>query len=200
MSRPDDALLAQLNDIADELREVVAERGHRIDVALNVDQAFGSGQSRSWLTRDLVLDAIDEAASRLGIEFGTVNGSGRELRTFSDGVERRFRCRRASLDSEGNFKVVASSDAPLVVEDDSGLIPLEAWVFSWVSESSTELADVFVAKILGFTEGSPGHLELGAPILLLGGGLPGGGGFRPTTEGLEGFDDDGDLGHEAGTA
>lgn len=201
MSRPEDSALAQLGSIAEELREVVAERGYRVDVALDADEAFGSGQSRAWLTRDLVLDAVDEAASKVGVEFRTVNGSGRELRMFSGGVERRFRCRGASIDSEGNFQVMASSDAPLVVEDDSGFFPIEAWVFGWVAGSSAELTDVFVAPIVGFTPGSPGRLDLGAPILLLGPATPppGGGGFRPSSEGLEGFDDD-ELGGEAETA
>lgn len=202
MSRPDDSALAQLTSIAEELREVVAERGHRVDVALDADASFGSGQSRAWLTRDLVLDAVDEAASKCGVEFRTVNGSGRELRMFSSGVERRFRCRGASVDSDGNFQVMASSNAPLLVADDDGLFPIEAWVFGWVTESSAELLDVFVAPILGFTAGNPGHLDLGSPILLLGTSPPPGGrgGFRPSSEGLEGFDDDDEFGEEADTA
>ena len=40
-------------------------------------------------------------------------------------------------------------------------------------------------------EGSPGYLTLGRTISLLGDELPTGG-FQPTDEGLEGFDDDED--------
>jgi hypothetical protein len=192
MSHPSDAIVAQLSMVAEDLQEVVAERGYRIDVALDTDESFGSGQSRAWLMRDLVMDAIAEAASRAGIDFRPVNGSGRELRTIADGVDRRFRCRSASRDSDDQIRVVASSDAPLMVEcDEYALFPVEAWVFGWIASSPTHLDEVFVAPILAFVDGSPGHYDLGVPIPLLGPITPPGrGGFKPTSEGLEGFDDE----------
>lgn len=198
MSHPPDDVLDQLSRVAEELREVIAERGHRVDVALDADESFGSGQSRAWLQRDLALEAVAEAASRVGIEFQTVNGAGRELRTISDGTDRRYRFRRATRNSDGVLEVLASSDAPLAVESDDSLFPAEAWVFGWIPSNPTLVEEVFVAPILGFTEGHPGHLVLGGPIQLLGPGAPPGRGFMPTGEGLEGFEDD--LGDEADTA
>ncbi|WP_208301163.1 hypothetical protein [Mycobacterium sp. DL440] len=200
MSHPSEAVLAQLSKVAEDLQEVVAERGYRVDVALETDEAFGSGQSRSWLMRDLVMEGIAEAASRAGIYFGAVNGSGRELQTFSDGVERHFRCKSATRDANDQIQMMASSDAPLAVEYEDSLYPIEAWVFGWIASSSEQLGEVFIARILAFVDGNPGHLELGAPIPLLGASpRPGGGGFKPTDEGLEGFDDEGSA-DDTGTA
>jgi hypothetical protein len=192
MSQPTDAVLDKLRIIAADLQEVAAERGYRVDVALDVDPAFGSGQARAWLLRDLVMDAIDEAASRVGVEFQTINGGGRELQTVVDGVIRRFRCKSASRNSDDLIEVLANSDSPLMIdEDDGSLYSVEPWVFGYISSKSAVLEEVFVAPILGFIEGTPGHFELGQAIQLLGPELPPSGlGFKPTDEGLEGFEDD----------
>lgn len=196
MSHPSDRLLRQLSQVSTELQEVFAERGHRVDVALEADESFGStAQSKTSLMRELALDAVAAAASRVGVQFGVVNGSGRELRTFDDGVDRRFRVRRASRDSDGNIVLMANSDAPLrvVVDEGDGLYPVEAWAFGWIPVAEAVLvAEVFVAPILDFVPGNPGHLVLGRAISLLGPDTPSGGGFTPRDEGLDGFDDDED--------
>ncbi|MBP2452391.1 hypothetical protein [Mycolicibacterium lutetiense] len=190
MSRPDEVQLEKLGMIASELQEVIAERGYRVDVALNVDPAFGSGQARAWLLRDLVMDAIDESASRVGVEFQTINGGGRELQTVGNGVIHRFRCKSASRISDDQIEVLASSDSPLVVEE-GGMYAVEPWIFGYISSSPTMLDEVFIAPILDFVEGNPGHFDLGRPIQLLGSELPPkGSGFKPSDEGLEGFGDD----------
>ena len=58
MSSPSDVECERLDFIAAELREAFSERGYRVDVALEADEAFGSGSSRSSLMRDLVMDAV----------------------------------------------------------------------------------------------------------------------------------------------
>ncbi|MCH9731682.1 MAG: hypothetical protein K0U84_18730 [Actinomycetia bacterium] len=151
--------------------------------------------------RDLIMEGIAEAASRTGISFRAVNGSGRELQVFDGEADRHFRCKSATRDSSGQIQMMASSDAPLSVEDDDSLYPVEAWVFSWIASGSVQLDEVFIARILKFVEGNPGHLELGSPIPLLGTSIhPGGGGFKPASEGLEGFDDDSSSADDADTA
>lgn len=202
MSQPSDAVLDKLRMIAADLQEVVAERGYRVDVALDVDPAFGSGQARAWLLRDLVMEAIDEAASRVGVEFQTINGGGRELQTVADGVIRRFRCKSASRNSDDQIEVLANSDAPLMVgEDDGSLYAVEPWVFGYISSTAAVLDEVFVAPIIDFVEGTPGHFALGQAIQLLGPELPPrSSGFRPTDEGLEGFEDDDEASGDAGIA
>lgn len=198
MSRLSGKLVHRLTKVAEELQEVFAERGHHVDQALDVDESFGSPQSTAFLMRDLAIDAVAVAASRVGVEFGSVNGSGRELRSFDEGVERRFRLRRASRDEGGSIVMTANSDAPVrvVVDEGDGLFPIEAWTFGWIPASgSVRVAEAFVAPILRFEPGTPGHLILGHAIPLLGPEIPSGG-FRPTDEGLDGFDDD-EMGGEA---
>lgn len=201
MSRPSETLLEQLSMVAEDLREVIAERGHRIDVALDTDYAFGSGQSRSWLMRDLAIDGLTQGASRAGLDFHPVNGDGREIRTLADSVDRRFRCRKASRTSDGEIVVMASSDAPLAVDEEDALYSVEAWIFGWIPTSSTNIEEVFVAPILAFEVGNPGHFVLGEAIPLLAAGTtpPGGRGFVPTDEALPGFED-GDAAGDADIA
>lgn len=200
MSHPSGELVGRLAQVAEELQEVFVERGHHVEQALDVDQSFGSPQTVGFLMRDLAIDAIAVAASRVGVEFGPVNGSGRELRSFDHGVERRFRVRRASRDADhGNIVMTANSDAPLKVATDEadGLFSIEAWTFGWIPTSGSILvAEVFIAPLLRFDPGTPGHLVLGQVIPLLGSDTPSGG-FRPSQEGLEGFDDDEAIGGEA---
>jgi hypothetical protein len=62
--------------------------------------------------------------------------------------------------------------------------------------------DIFTARVLGCTEGTPGTLILGPPAMLGVGGLVGGpgGGFRPSDESLDdlmGEDDDSAAGEES---
>ena len=112
--------------------------------------------------------------------------------------------RRASRDGDGAIVLTANSDAPLkvVVNEGDGLYPVEAWAFGWIPVAEAVLvAEVFVAPILDFEPGNPGHLVLGRVVPLLGPDTPGGGGFTPRDEGLEGFDDDedGEMGGDTGT-
>lgn len=196
---PDDEL-RRLNHVADELREVFAERGHRVDQAMEADPAFGSGWSRAAVTRDLVVDATSAAASRIGIDFRPVNGSGREFRTLTGTVERRYRLRRARRDTDGSLVITASTDSALAVSEDS-LFDQEQWTFAWIPSPDGLIDDVLVAEVVGFVEGSPGRLKLGRVIALGGGEFPTGG-FEPADEDLDGFDDleDYDEGDDLGSS
>jgi hypothetical protein len=192
MSLPRDDERRQLDEIAFDLREAFDERGHRVDVALDADPAFGSGVSRSALMRDLVLEVVGRAASRVGLACCTVNGGGREL----VGEGHRYRVRRARRDANGSLVVTASSESSLCVEEEPTLFPMESWVFGWVADSEGLIAEVFAAKILRFEPGKPGRLVLGH-ALPLGGGSPFGGGFTPSDEDLDLGMDDEDTGGAA---
>lgn len=198
MSLPSDAERKRLEEIAFILREVVEERGHHVDGALAVDRSFGSGRSRAALTRDLAMDAIEVGASQVGsLAFQRVNGDGREL----IGARHRYRLRRARWDAAGDLVITASSESSLGIEEEETLFPLESWVFGWTFESGL-IADVFIAKILGFKMGKPGRLILGS-VHLLGSGEPLGGGFTPSNDDdLPGFEneEDEDAGAAAGDA
>lgn len=187
MSLPSDDERLRLDQIAFDLREAFGERGHRVDVALDADPAFGSGASRSALMRDLVEEAVGRAASQVGLAFNAVNGSGREL----VGERHRYRVRKARRDASESFVVTVSSESSLGVEEEPSLLPMESWLFGWVPDNDGLIGEVFVAEIFGIEQGSPGRLVLGRP-LLLGGGSPFGGGFTPSDEDLDlGVDDEG---------
>lgn len=181
MSSPSDVERDRLDFIAAELREAFSERGYRVDVALEADEAFGSGSSRSSLMRDLVMDAVSRSASRVGdIYFRPVNGAGREL----VGARHRYRIRRAKRDAEDNLIVEVSSESTLVLEEESTLFSIENWIFGWVSNAEGLIAEVIAAEVLGVHPGSPGRLIFG-DVLTLGSGGPTGGGFTPADEDLD---------------
>ena len=181
MSSPSDVERERLDFIAAELREAFSERGYRVDVALEADEAFGSGSSRSSLMRDLVMDAVSRSASRVGdIYFRPVNGAGREL----VGARHRYRIRRAKRDAEDNLIIEVSSESTLVLEEESTLFSMENWIFGWVSNAEGLIAEVIAAEVLGVRPGSPGRLILG-DVLTLGSGGPTGGGFTPADEDLD---------------
>jgi hypothetical protein len=189
MSHPSPAELYSLGDIAHELREVLAERGHRVDTALDADPAFRgtSKRSESSLTRDLALDAISHAAARLGVDFRPVNGEGRELRCMSLGVTRRYRVRKAKRTKDGEFRVDGNSEGAEEPEDLLGR--QESWVFAYSLDGLLQVDQVFIARIFGCTEGNPGQLILG-PLTMLDTQLPPSGGFAPSEDDtLEGFED-----------
>jgi hypothetical protein len=189
MSHVPEAELQQLTAVTSELREVMGERGYRVDTALSADPAFGSTgrRSPSALTRELAIDAIGKAASQVGIWFGPVNGEGRELVASAAGVTRRYRIRKARKTAAGTFRIDARSDVAEERQDLFGRV--EDWVFAYVLDDLYQVQEVFVAQVLGQTEGQPGQLILGVPIFLVD-QTPFDGGFTPSTdEELDGFDD-----------
>lgn len=194
MSLPSDDERLRLDAVAFDLRETFAERGHRVDAALEADPAFGSGMSRSALMRDLVGEALGRAASSVGgLAYRPVNGSGREL----VGEQHRYRVRRAQRNAGGDLVVTVSGESSLGVEEEPNLFPLEQWVFGWIADAEGLIAEVFVAEVLGIEPGRPGRLILGR-ALTLGGGTPFGGGFTPSEEDLDLGEDDEDTGGGAG--
>jgi len=191
MSRLSDAELRLLRFVSSELQEVFSERGHRVDVALDADPSFGSGQARGWLTRDLVVAAVSEAASQVGMWFGPVNGSGRELIYSAGWTERHYRVLRGKRLGGGELRVVCSEASSLAHEesDEHSLLRREDWAFVWIPSADGQIDEVLAAEILGYEEGSPGFLRLGMTFELAGGdGAQRG--FRPTDEPLPGFEDE----------
>jgi len=177
-----------LSQVADELREVFSERGYRVDVAMDADPSFGSGWSRAALTRDLVVDAVSVAASRVGVDFRPINGIGRELRFLSADVDRRYRVRRGRRRSSGGLLIQASSDSALASVERS-LFDTEQWAFVWTLSPDGLIGEVLVAEVTGYVDGSPGHLELGRMVALGASGAYGGE-FLPADEGLDGYEDE----------
>jgi hypothetical protein len=194
MSLPSDAERQMLSDVAFNLCEVFDERGHLVEVALQVDPAFDGGRPRAALRRELALRAVGQAASQVGLSYCPVHGEGREL----VGVQHRYRLRKAHRDGHGKIIVENSSGSNLCLEEEESLFPMESWVFGWIFDVAGAIDEVFVAPILGATDGNPGHLILGNEILL-GESNPFGGGFTPSDEDLRiGDDEEEGWGDEAG--
>ena len=61
------------------------------------------------------------------------------------------------------------------------------------------IEEVLAAEVVGFVEGSPGHLVLGR-VISLGGGEAPDRSFQPADEGLDGFQDDDASDEDFGTA
>jgi hypothetical protein len=142
--------------------------------------------------RDLAIEAVSSAASRLGVDFRPVNGDGREFQFFHDGVDRRYRFRRARRRADGDFVVPVSSESALSSDTDgiASLFVEEQWVLLWTTTADGLIADIVVAEVRGYLAGKPGRLDLGPAIYIGGDTAPRGVGFIPTDEDLEIYKDE----------
>jgi len=202
MSRLSAIEVASLHYIADELMEATASRGYRVESALAVDPAFGSGRSKSSLLRDLVVDVIGAAAThRVDADFRPVNGSGREIRFCID-VDRRFRVLRGRRSRRGDLVVSVNSDSTLSVDEEQfGLWPFEQWALVWIADDDCLIEEVIAAEVRDVTAGSPGQLVFGDEIRLGTGPSGGAGTVVADITRLDEFLDsflDSDLGDEPG--
>lgn len=190
MSSPSELELRRLGQIADDLRETFSERAHRIDVAVGVDPYFGTGGSPSALRRELVNGAVTRSASAIGFDFRSVCGSGKELRSLTGNVDRRYRIRRGARRADSSLHVKVNTESALTHVDDEGLFPVEQWAFVWTVSSENQIEEVIIAEVTGHVAGKPGFLMFGA-LIPLGEHRPIGGSnsFEPVDEDLPGFDD-----------
>jgi hypothetical protein len=201
----DAAHVAALRTIAAEISEAFEEKGFKVDLAMEADECFTSGQARAMLQRDIVIEAAQIAASRLGvIDYRPVNGSGRELRAMVGATDRHYRIKRATL-IEDEWKIRANSDSALAAPSDPEDALLfgspEQWVLGWGMTDDARIETVFIARVTGVTDGQPQWLTLGPQIELLSGpGSAPGGRFHPSDDGgLPGFDTGAEPG-ETGTS
>ncbi|WP_313673108.1 hypothetical protein [Mycolicibacterium sp.] len=180
--------MEHMHRLADEIRETFEERGCRIAQAVQLDQAFSNTRRpQSSLGRALVLEAIQEATSRIGLGLKSVSGGGCDVVDFVDNSDRQFRVRKADLDPDtGYYDIIAGSDSILITDaEPDSLILSERWVLGYTVDDDGMIVDIFAAKVLGITEHSVPRLTLG-PTTLLGAGscgaTPPGAGFKPADE------------------
>ena len=200
--------MESLHRLADDLRETFSDRGHTIEKAVGADRAFRrTKRPQSSLVRELVLDGVEAATSKLGLGCIPVVGGSRDVQAFMDGADRRFRVLKANVDSEtGEYEIVASSDAIMTItesEPDS-LYPTERWVLGYTVDADGILAQVFAARVYGLSSDTVPRLLLG-PVTELGTqNVPPtyNGGFHPVEEdeldGMEDVDDEEDGGMATG--
>lgn len=139
-----------LHQLADEIREVFSERGYNIDKATGLDKSFRRGRGpQAALSRNMVLDAIDDHAARLGISRITVSGGGYDLQVYEGDADRRFRVRKATKNPEtGEFEVIVDSDAILEIEEaePESLFRHERWIFGYTTDDAGLVDDIFGAR------------------------------------------------------
>ncbi|WGX98078.1 hypothetical protein [Nocardioides sp. L-11A] len=191
-----------MHRLADEIREVFSDRGHNIDKATSLDPAFRRSRGpQSALSRNLVLDTIEETAGRFGIGVIPVSGGGCDLQLLVDDADRRFRVRKATkvVDEETEtetFDVIVDSPAILDITDAEieSLWRHERWIFGYTTDDGGIVDDIFAARAVRVTGDVIFKLVL-ADVTLLGlaGFSPDGDRFIPDDEDdLPGFDSDRD--------
>jgi hypothetical protein len=189
--------MERMHQLADEIRETFEDRGWRIEKATQLDPAFSkTRRSRSSLGRDLVLDAIEEATTRIGLGSQSVCGGGRDVIDLVDGADRRFRVRKADIDPDtGGYNIISTSDSILVITDaePDALILTERWVLGYTVDGEGMVVDIFAGRVLGVTDDAVPRLKLGTVTLLGTSGSP----TSPSGRGFQPADED-DLGGEFG--
>jgi len=195
-----------LHRLADELRETFSARGYAIDKALSTDDAFRrTRRSQSSLVRDLVLDGVDTATTKIGLGCIPVVGGSCDVQAVIDDADRRFRVLKAGIDRKtGDYEIVASSDAIMTITEaePDALFPTERWVLGYTVDDQGILDHIFAARVHGLSDHSVPRLMLG-PITELGAQFTSpspSDGFHPIDEDdLDGMEEDGEeAGEEDG--
>ncbi|GAA4124701.1 hypothetical protein GCM10022215_32570 [Nocardioides fonticola] len=183
--------MESIHRLADEIREVFSERGHKVETAVGLDPAFTRNKRpESALVRSLVTDAITNAAPRLGVGIVPAPGGAVELAVLHNFTERRLRVLKATRDEETGEFVIIADRAILDISDadPESAFRHERWVLGYTTDDAGMIHDIFAAAVLDVTGDSVTRAVLG-PITLLGSGTdPFGGKFQPADDDLPGFD------------
>lgn len=162
----------QMDLLAASMADMFSERGHNVQVALDADRAFRrSRRSQSSLIRDLVLEAVERGSTTLGIGVRQIQGGGLDIVRLIDGVERRYRLRKATCDPDtGEFVVLSPTDSIMTIEDvePNALFPVQRWLLGYVVTGEGGLGQVFEARVRGLTSDTIPELVLES-VRLLGG-------------------------------
>lgn len=197
MSLPPDEDLEKLHDIADEIRETHSSRAYLVARATGLDPAFRRNRApKSSMDRCLVIEAVERGASQAGMSFVPGRGGATELKAVSPAGYRVYRLRSATKLHSGEYVVQNNSVSAWASLDEGTLLEDEFWVLGYTMDDNG-VVDIFTARVLGCTEGTPGRLLLGPAIPLgsqVGGSGGPGGSFRSSDAGLDDlFDEDDDT-------
>ena len=196
MTQLDDEALALLNQIAAEVRDVFEDRGYTIGNALSQDRAFRrSNRPKSSMTRELIAEGLEIGSARAGVWCDKGPGGSQEIHLEVLGRPCVFRLKNAKALSNGEYKIVTNNVSNWGDLDEETLIFEEPWALGYVL-GKEGLAEIFAAKVLGITEGTPGVLILGPAVELGHRPMPSGG-FVPAEEELEGFESESEKAEEA---
>lgn len=194
MSLPPVGDLKQLEGIAYEIRETHSDRAYLVEQATALDRAFRRNRApKSAMDRNLVIEAVERGASQVGMPFVPGRGGATELKVTTSTGFRVYRLRRAAKLQSGEFVVQNNNVSAWASLDEDILLEDEFWVLGYTMNDDG-VEDIFIARVLGCSEGTPGTLILGPTALLGVGGMLGGpgGGFRPSDESLDDLLDEDD--------
>lgn len=192
MNRPSDSEIAQLKQVAREMRESASADGHTVELAIDQNAAFGQSRGpSSGLERALIVDAARRGASQSGLGVDAASG-GLDIIGGSDGIVRKYRVKRITRTADGSYDVICGEGSSLLTVEPS-LFAEEKWLLGFITTDEHTIDELVAAEIVGWRGDGPVHLTFGTIIDLSDDQPPRG--FTSTDEGLEGFDEDeGDLG------
>jgi hypothetical protein len=154
--------------LAQRIDEAMSSDGHTVPEALHLHVAFDHGYVESTLLRALLSDSAMLACPP-EMTVDQLGNGGCEVTDYEDGVERKFRFRRAERNSKGALVVRVSSDSILNgvhVERDPDLFNQEVpdtppavrqqWVLAWrLSPATQTLHEVWAGRVIGVTGDQP---------------------------------------------
>jgi hypothetical protein len=180
-----------LHLIADEVRLVFEEDGHVIASALQLDSSFRrSARVETELRRALILKGVTQGASRNGVYFVSDSSTVTLTVPVPEGLC-HFRVLWAKKRADGTYAIPTNAGSTWG-ELDPNTFEIEThWVIGFtLNEEFGSLGELFAAEVLGATNGRPGRLRLGQPMLLGSSGTsPFERRFEGADPGLPGFDD-----------
>jgi hypothetical protein len=196
-----EAELAALNAVADEIRDTVEEHGYLVERAVELHPSFqDSEHPASALLRNLVREAAGRGASVSGA-LGQESASGSlDLIWLGGGVYRKYRLKRASVDSNGAYVFVVGDGSTMLDLDGDTFWREERWVLGYTTKIQHHIDQVFVAEVVGASDAKVRTLILGDIVPLGSAGGPRGGFMSDNEDTLPGFDDEGEVDEDPQTA
>ena len=154
-------LLEDLEYVVCGLEEGMQAEGHTVGVAMEANESF----ERGWVENDLCRAALSALVRDLigdKFLFDDLGNGGVELSRVDEGVERRFRLKRATRDSKG-LVVTVNSDSKILTTPsprdltlfadaaarNAPLPKVEQWVIPYILNSARTFSEVSVARVVG---------------------------------------------------
>lgn len=187
-----EAELASLNQVAETVREEVEASSHLVATAIELHPAFEeTGDIAGAMVRRLVLHGARVGSQANALSPTSVRG-GLDLVWSEEGLYRRYRIKKATRARSGSYEMMVGANSAIVASAEDNLIGDEQWVLGFTVSETWEIADLFVARVLGMIPGKVSRLHLGAPVpLAITPPTPPDRGFTSRTEDyLPGLDDE----------
>lgn len=203
-------VLSLLKRFVSGVEEGLQADAHKVGLAVAEHPGFDTNWVESHLIR-AVIASLSRAFGGNDLSMEDLANGGVEVTNVHEGVERRFRLRRAKRDARGTLVVTTSSDSiltltaqdPTLFDDEDTLSApppdLEQWVIAYLLHPGTlTFAEVSVARVAGVIgDRSPYRLKL-ADIVRVPHAVPLPPDFTPDRDDLDLPGEDEDRGQQSG--